>query len=284
MRPQPRVPKWALIFALAGTIIALAFALAGDARAQGFDRLDAHQPPDIGGNVPGAPGGDFLSWLYDNNWWILFLVTLTAAALLVHSLLNRDARQKRLQRDALEKLRRSLVDSCAATRGPAKAVWLSGGPSDPPVRLGRYAGHHRSVETVWIAYRTWFLGRARLVAANPVDVSGLDAPELVVRAISLNHTRNLGFAVPDVHNARQRADWTRVARRDLADAEAFAEEWKAYYSRAVDNALAFYDAMNAAEDRSFLRQEVTRSQDERTETMLAPAPAPRPNPEAIENA
>lgn len=276
--------KWLVAVTAVGVLLALILTVAGDARAQGLDRLDAHQAPDLVGNAPGAPGGDFLSWLDENKWWMLFLATLAAAALLVYWFLSQDSRQKRLQRDALEKLRRSLIESCKATRGPAKSVWLAGGPSDPPVRLGRYAGHHRSVETVWIAYRTWLLGRARLVAVNPVDISGLDAPELVVRAIALNHTRSLGFAVPDVHDAIQRAEWTRVARRELPDAEAFAEAWKAYYARAVDNALAFFDAMNAAEDRSFLRQEVTRSQDERTETMLAPAPAPQPSQEATENA
>lgn len=146
--------------------------------------------------------------------------------------------------------------------------------------MGRYVGHHRSVEAVWIAYRTWILGRARIIALNPADIDGFDASEILIRGVGVNHTRSFGFAVPDVKNAQQRDEWGRGSGREIKDAEAFAEEWKAFYARAVDNALAFYDAMNAAEDRSFLRQEVTRSQDERTDTILGPAPPPAPKQEA----
>lgn len=283
MKTDAPPPRWAHVATLAGVLIAFTLAFVGDARAQSLDRLDAHTPPDLADSVPGD-GNGFLEWLDENKWWLLFGVTLLAAAFLAYYLLSGDSRHKKLQRDALEKLRKSLVESCKATRGPAKRVWLTGGPSDPPCRLGRYAGHHRSVETVWIAYRTWLLGQARVLAVNPADLASLDVPEIHIRAIAVNHTRSLGFAVPDVHNARQRADWARACRAELPDAEAFAEAWKHFYARAVDNALAFYDAMNAAEDRSFLRQEVTRSQDERTDTILAPAPQPAPTTEANNDA
>ncbi|MFA5862760.1 MAG: hypothetical protein WDA16_13800 [Candidatus Thermoplasmatota archaeon] len=269
-----RIPTWALVATLVGILLALALSFAGDARAQGFDRLDAHTPPDIPGQ--GTPDGGFLSWLDENKWWLLFATILGAVLLIASWLLNQDARHKKLQRDGLEKLRMGLVASCKATRGPAKSVWLTGSPRDPPSRVGRYRGHHRSVEAVWIAYATWLFGKTQLVAVNPVDLNGLDAPEIHVRAIAINQTRGFGFAVPDTHNATQRAEWAHSSPAPLATPVESAEAWKAYYARAVDNALAFYDAMNAAEDRSFLRQEVTRTPDELTETILAPAPQPAP--------
>lgn len=264
-------PRWCLIAMLAMVSIALALALVGNARAQGIDRLDAHQAPDVASQLPGS-GGGLLDWLDGHKWWLLFLTTLAAAALLVYWLLNQDARQKRLQRDALEKLRRSLVESCKATRGPAKTVWLTGSHRDPPSRIGRYRGHHRSVEAVWIAYATWLLGKTQLLAVNPVDLNGLDTPEIHIRAIAINQTRGFGFAVPDTHNTPQREAWARSTRTKIIAPGPFGEAWKAYYTRAIDNALAFYDAMNAAEDRSFLRQEVTRTPDELTDTITAPAP------------
>ncbi|MFA5861319.1 MAG: hypothetical protein WDA16_06445 [Candidatus Thermoplasmatota archaeon] len=264
---------------LLAILTVLAPFLAPVALAQGFEQLDAHAPPDVGAKV-GIGGSGLLGWLDENKWWVLLSLILFAAMVLAYWLINQDARQQRLQRDALEKLRRSLTESCKATRGPAKSVWLTGSPRDPPSRLGRYRGHHRSVEAVWIAYATWILGKTQLLGVNPVDLNGLDAPEVHIRAVAVNQTRGFGFAVPDTHNAIQREAWAASTRTRIPAAGAFAEAWKAYYSRAVDNALAFYDAMNAAEDRSFLRQEVTRTPDELTETITAPAPKMTPQEEA----
>lgn len=235
-----------------------------------FESLDAHQPPDLNQAAP-SPGQGLLDWLDENKAWILLGAGLLLVVLVIHWLLNQNVRSKRLQRDALEKLRKSLLESSRATRGPAKSIWLTGSPRDPPARLGRYAGHHRSVEAVWLAYKPWIFASRRILCVNPVDLNGLDAPEIHVRAIGVNVTRGLAYAVPDVHNDAQREAWSKTARRTIGGPEAFAEAWKAYYAAAVDNALAFYDAMNAMEDRSFLRQEVTRSRDEYTETLVAPA-------------
>jgi hypothetical protein len=272
-----QVPRWALVSSLAGVLIALALSLATDARAQSFDKLDAHNAPDLMQGAGGGTGG-LVGWLQDNKTTLLVLFGIFGAVLVLAWILRQNVKTKRLQRDALEKLRKSLLESCKATIGPAKRVWITGSPRDPPARLGRYAGHHRSVDNVWIAYRTWLFGSRRLLCANAADANNLDVEEINVRAIGVNMTRSFGYAVPDVHNSDQRLDWQNSTRLRLSTPDAFAEAWKAYYAHAVDNAIAFYDAMNAAEDRSFLRQEVTRSPDELTETLIAPA-TPTPKPE-----
>lgn len=264
-------PRWVIITALVGVLVSFTLALTTDARAQGLDRLDAHQPPDLTGAGSDGNGG-VLGWLDANKTWLLVAFAILGAVLVISWILRQNTSTKKLQRDALERLRLSLIESCKATQGPAKTVWTTGSPRDPPAKLGRYAGHYRSVETVWIAYRAWLFGKRRLVCVNPVDLNGLDAPELTIRAIGVNITRGIGTAVPDTHNPTQRADWADRLNIDLASADAFAEAWKTYYARAIDNAIAFYDALNAAEDRSFLRQEITRSQDELTETLVAPKP------------
>lgn len=262
---------------LVGPLVGLTMLLlAANAQAQGLDRLDAHNPPDLTQAASGD--GGFLGWLEENKTLLLVCFGIMGALLVAYWVLNQSSNTKRLQRDALEKLRKSLIESSKATRGPAKSLWLTGSPRDPPARLGRYVGHHRSVDAVWISYRTWLFGSRRLLCTNAADLNGLDVSEIHVRAIGVNVTRGLGYAVPDIHNAMQRADWQASVRKRLATPEAFSEAWKSYYAHAIDNAIAFYDAMNATEDRSFLRQEVTRSQDELTDTLVAPA-APAPQPE-----
>lgn len=220
--------------------------VAGLAHAQGLDRLDAHNPPDLA--QAASDDGGVLGWLEANKTLLLVCFGILGALLVAYWVLNQNTKTKRLQRDALEKLRKSLIESSKATRGPAKSVWLTGSPRDPPARLGRYAGHHRSVDAVWIAYRTWLFGARRLLCTNAADLNGLDAPEIHVRAIGVNVTRGLGYAVPDIHNNAQREDWQPSVRTRLRSPEAFAEAWKAYYAHAVDNAISFYDAMNAAEE------------------------------------
>lgn len=275
-RPPPR---WVLIAAILGVLVSFALAITTNARAQSLDRLDAHQAPDLTQAAPSSDGG-VMGWLDHNKTWLLLAFALLGAVLVVSWILRQNTSTKKLQRDALERLRQSLLESCKATRGPAKTVWTTGSPRDPPAKLGRYAGHYRSVEAVWVSYRTWLFGQRRLVCVNPVDLNGLDAPEVTLRAIAVNITRGLGTAVPDTHNSVQRQDWEERLRIRLATPEAFAEAWKAYYARAVDNAIAFYDAMNASEDRSFLRQEITRSQDELTETTTVAKPATTKSEEA----
>lgn len=273
-----QVPRWALLASLAGVLIAFALTLAADARAQGLDRLDAHNAPGVTQAAPN--GGGLVGWLQENKTTLLILFGVLGVVLVLLWILRQNPKTKRLQRDALEKLRKSLLDSAKATRGPAKSLWLTGSPRDPPARLGRYAGHHRSVDATWLAYRSWLFAPRRLICVNPCDLNGLDVPEIHVRAIGVNITRSLGYVVPDVHNAVQRAHWQRSIRAPLSTPEAFSHAWKAYYAHAVDNAIAFYDAMNATEDRSFLRQEVTRSQDELTETLIAPTKPTSQNEEA----
>lgn len=267
---------------LVGTLMGLTILLlTTNAQAQGLDRLDAHNPPDL---TQAASDGGILGWLEENTTLLLVCFGIMGALLVAYWVLNQSTNTKRLQRDALEKLRKSLIESSKATRGPAKTVWLTGSPRDPPARLGRYVGHHRSVDAVWIAYRTWLFGSRRLLCTNATDLNGLDVSEIHVRAIGLSVTRGLGYAVPDVHNAAQRADWQSSVGTRIATPEAFSGAWKSYYAHAVDNAIAFYDAMNAAEDRSFLRQEVTRSQDEITDTLVAPAPSAPQSEEGTANA
>lgn len=219
---------------------------------------------------PSTGTSGLTGWLGDNKWWLLTSLALAGVALILYLLLKSTSSSRRLQRDALVKLRKNLIESCKATRGPAKTIWLTGSPRDPPTKIGRYVGHHRAAEATWLAYRTWFFGKTHLLCTNPVDLSSLDAPELHVRGIAIRFSRDLAFATPDVHDARQREDWQRITKNQLASSEAFDEETKAYYARAVDNAIAFYDSLNAAEDRSFLRQEVTRGESERTETISIP--------------
>jgi len=270
------IPRWALLASLGGVLFALVLSLAATASAQGLDRLDAHAPPDLTQAAKGD--GGFLGWLQENKALLIACFGILGVILVISWLVGQGAKTKRLQRDALEKLRKSLLESCKATRGRAKRVWISGSPRDPVALLGRYAGHHRSVDVMWIAYRTWLFGLRRLLCTNPVDVIGLESTEIQIRAVGVNVTRGLGYAVPDVSDADQQADWRESARRPLRTQSEFSAAWKTYYAHAVDNAIAFYDAMNASEDRSFLRQEVTRSADELTETLVAPAqPTPQPD-------
>lgn len=270
------IPRWALVASLGGVLFALVLSLAASASAQGLDRLDAHSPPDL--TQAADNNGGFLGWLEDNKTLLIACFGILGLILVISWLVGQSAKTKRLQRDALEKLRKSLLESCKATRGRAKRVWISGSPRDPVALLGRYAGHHRSVDVMWIAYRTWLFGSRRILCTNPVDVLGFESSEIQIRAVGVNVTRGLGYAVPDVSDADQLADWRESARRPLQTQSEFSAAWKAYYAHAVDNAIAFYDAMNATEDRSFLRQEVTRSADELTETLVAPAQPP-PQPE-----
>lgn len=216
-------------------------------------------------------------WLGDNKWSLLACLAIAAIALVFYLIFKSASGSKRLQRDALEKLRMSLVESSRATRGPAKTVWLSGGPRDPPTRIGRYAGHHRALDATWIAYRTWLLGKTRILCVNPVDLDDLDASEVIVRGIALQQSRGISFALPDPNDPEQRAEWQAVTKRKLETNKELAEAAKEFFARAVDNAIAFYDSLNAAEDRSFIRQEVTRSEHERTETITVPTPHNKPD-------
>lgn len=241
--------------------------------------------PQINAAAPTAgssSSSSFFGFLDQNKWWILVGFALLGIGLILYYLLSNTTRSRRLQRDALEKLRKSLLESCRATRGPAKSVWLTGSPRDPTQRIGSYLGHHHGLECVWIAYRPGLFRKARVVCVNPVDLNGLDVPELHLRAKGLQVTRDLTFAVPDTHDPTERARWARTAGHELATSERANEAVKAYWSRAVDNAIAFYDALNAAEDRSFLRQEVTRSQNELTETITAPAQPTPPTGDTTE--
>lgn len=274
--------RWVLFLALVGVLLALMLALAANARAQGLDRLDAHTPPDLIGSK--EKGSGFVGWLEENKTLLLVCFGVLGALLVLVWLLGQNQNSKRLQRDALEKLRKSLIESCKATRGPAKRVLVAGSPRDPVSILGRYAGHHRSVDAMWIAYRPWLFGQRRLICTNPVDVVGLDADELQLRAVSVNVTRGLGYAVPDVSDDEQRRDWQSSTHLPIRNAEEFSAAWKAYYAHAIDNAIAFYDALNAVEDRSFLRQEVTRSREELTETIATASPQPASNQEASNDA
>lgn len=275
--PHSRHGNCPPITTLALAIITVTLTFAASAQAQGLDRLDAHNPPDL---LQGSQtDGGFLGWLQENKTLFLVSFGLFGVVLILYWIVNQNQKTKRLQRDALEKLRKSLLESCKATRsGAAKHVWTSGSDGDPPTRLGRYAGHHRSVDAVWIAYRPWLFATRSLLCVNPVDVNGVDVPDVQISAIGVNITRGFGYAVPNVMNPKRRAKWQASLHRDLPTPEAFSQAWKAYYAHAVDNAIAFYDAMNAAEDRSFLRQEVTRSPDELTETLIAPT-KPTPAPE-----
>lgn len=272
--PQPRP---ALVACLVLAMLALVLALAASASAQGLDRLDAHAPPDL--TQAAENNGGLLGWLQENKTLLIACFGILGLILVISWLVGQNAKTKRLQRDALEKLRKSLLESCKATRsGVAKRVWITGGREDPATRIGRYAGHHKSVDAVWIAYRPWLFASRRLLCVNPNDINGLDVSDIQVTACGVTVARGLGYAVPDVLNSKRRAIWQTGIRAALPTPEAFSLAWKAYYAHAVDNAIAFYDAMNATEDRSFLRQEVTRSPDELTETLVAPAqPTPQPD-------
>lgn len=272
---RPQAQRWALITSVAVALVALALSFMATAHAQGLDRLDAHQPPNL--VQPEKDKSGILGWLEENKTLLLVCFGVLGTILVLAWILGQNTKTKKLQRDAIEKLRKSLLESSKATRGPAKRVWITGSTRDEPSLLGRYAGHHRSVDATWIAYRTWLFGQRRLLCVNSVDVIGLATPDLHVRAIGVNVTRGLGYAVPDVTDEDVRREWQRSVRRRLDSPETFSVAWKAFYAKAVDNAIAFYDALNASEDRSFLRQEVTRSPDELTETIIAPAkPAPPP--------
>lgn len=111
-----------------------------------------------------------------------------------------------------------------------------------------------------------------------MDVASYDSPEIHIRGVGIHQARDITFATPDTHNPSAREDWRSVTGRTIDSPEDFAEAVKTYCASCVDNALSFYDSLNAAEDRSFLRQEVTRSQDELTETLTVPAqPLPKEN-------
>lgn len=212
----------------------------------------------------GAVGG-VADWLKTNAWWIIAGIVIVIATIIIIKLLGVTGK-KRLQRDALEKLRKALLKSAKRSRGPAKTVWLTGAPGDPPVKIGRYAGHFRGVDGCWIAYKPGLFAKAEVFVVNPVDLGPLDVREVHVRGLSLRLSRELGFVEIDPHDRVARSEWARSMGDHYASAQDYAEAAKDYYSRAVDNLIAFYDSLNAVEDRSFLRQEVTRSVEEVTET------------------
>jgi hypothetical protein len=233
-----------------------------------------------GSGISNAAGG-VGTWLSENAWWMITLVVGTLLFVFIWKLLQANQGRKKLQRDALEKLRRGLIKSAKRNKGPAKTIWLSGGPGHPPVKMGRYLGHLSTVELTWLCYRPHLFAHSEIFAVNPVDLGSLDVPEIQVRALSVQLVRELGFASPDVHDRTQRNEWARAQGEHYATPQEFAEAWKDYFSRAVDNAVAYYDSLNAIEDRSFLRQEVTRSPEEITETEVVTTKSPDdPQPDA----
>lgn len=225
------------------------------------------------GNAVSNVANGAADWLKTNAWWLIAAIVIVIATIIVIRLLGVQGK-KRLQRDALEKLRKALIKSAKRSRGPARTVWLSGSPGDPPVKVGRYKGHFRGVDAAWIAYKPSLLSKPEVFCANPVDLGPLDVPELHVRGLSLRLARDLGFVEVDPHDPVTRSEWAIRLNDHYATAEDFAEAVKDYYSRAVDNLVAFYDSLNAVEDRSFLRQEVTRSEVEVTETEEVATKAP----------
>lgn len=222
------------------------------------------------------------TWLSDNWWWLALSVAILVVLIIIFRSLGKGAKKTRLQRDALERYRNSLLHACRATRSSsAKSVWISGGTRDPAMRLGRYKGHHRGPEAIWVRYSPGLLRRDELLLFNPADLaSALDTREVHVKAISVSVVRDFCVAVPDPHDARERDAWAKATGRKARSAEEFVEAWKTYYQHVVDNGVSLIDASNAIEDRSYLRQEVTRSRDELTETIAVPEDAVAQKPEA----
>lgn len=239
-----------------------------------MESLNAHTPPDL----TSTQQQSFTDWISANSGWFTFAIAILLGVVLLVWILKNNQPTKKLQRDALEKMRKSLIASCRYTRGPARRLVLTGGARQPLAVLGRYKGHYLSVECVWFAYKPRLFSKTRLLCVNPVDVASYDSPEIHIRGVGVHQARDITFATPDTHNPSAREDWRAVTGRAIDSPEDFAEAVKTYYATCVDNALSFYDSLNAAEDRSFLRQEVTRSQDELTETLTVPAqPLPKEN-------
>ncbi|MEA3200097.1 MAG: hypothetical protein QOE90_1525 [Thermoplasmata archaeon] len=243
----------------------------------------ANDPPSQPSLTSGITGGidKATAWMSDHWIWIALLVIGFVLLLIFLSIRHADAK-KRLQRDALERLRKNVIHACRTNRARGiRTVWTTGSPSQPPVRLGKYKGHTRHLEAVWITYKPGLFQRVEALWANPVDVpTAYDGPELHVRALGVWHARDFSYAIPDAHDARERREWAKTTTAAVGSAQEFVEAVKRYYARAIDNAVAFFDALNAVEDRSYLRQEVTRGENEQTETLSVPAAAEDASPEA----
>lgn len=220
------------------------------------------------------------TWLSDHWVWIALIVVAIIILFIVLGMRRVDAKRK-LQRDAIERLRKNVILACKTNRAKGiKKVWTTGSPTQPPLCLGRYRGHTPHLDATWIAYKPGLFSRLEVCWVMPADItSAYDGRELSLRGLGVWHARDFAYLIPDAHDERERREWAKVLRIASLTPEDFVEAVKRFYARALDNAVAFHDAINAIEDRAYLRQEVTRGENERTETLSVPAQPNDPTPE-----
>ena len=211
------------------------------------------------------------------NWTSIALVVLVVAVLVFLLLyLGQKLPSKGLKRDGLEVFRRDMHKSAREAGLRGRKLWLTGSEHYPPVRLGRITGMCRDVEAQWYEYRRGLLSKPRLFVCNPDDVvTSHEGREVHVRALSVRHHRGVFAAVPDVHDPRVRATWSMTVGRELQEPGDLAEAWKEYVTTAIDNVVGLDESLLAAQDRHYLRQRVTYSDDEHpSETVVPQAPPP----------
>lgn len=248
--------------------------------------LAQQQPPSLfpgGGSSDGGNVGDALSdqWTTFTTWlgqnWVFILLVVVAVAALVFLLLwlGQKLPTKGLRRDGLEVFRRDMLRSNTALDVRGKSLWLTGNELLPAQRLGRLKGYCRDVEGMWYAYKRGLFGKVQLLLCNADDIAtSHEGREVHVRAVSVRYHRGVYCAVPDVHDPRERAIWTVTVGRELGEPGDLAEAWKEYITTAIDNVVGLDESLLAAQDRHYLRQRVTYSDDEHPAETSVPQPPP----------
>lgn len=220
------------------------------------------------------------TFLNDNLGWIALAVFLFLVLLVLVWALKDRQDKKRLQRDALLRYAVEAAETCKLNRQRGiRSLHTTGNGVERPRRLGKYRGHADRLDVMVASFGGGFFRKPRVFHFNRCDLaSTLEGPQLLVRAVSVDLYNGILVATPDVHDARQRADWAPSLGRRIDDPAEFAEAVKAFYWRAVDNAIARMAAHSMSEDQEFMVREATRGRDERTDTVevartTKPAPA-----------
>lgn len=248
----------------------------------------APNPGSVGDSLR-AQWDTFWAWVHDNFPTILLAVILVLLLVLLILWLSQRLPQKGLKRDALEIFRRDMLASTRAAEVRGKTLWLTGNEIFPPIRVGRLVGYTRDVEALWYGVKRGLFAKPELICCNPDDLaSSHEGREIHVRGVGLRHHRGAYFVVPDVHDPRERAIWTRAAGtheataaaadrapRALETASDLAEFFKEYFTSAVDSIVMVDSSLVATEDVHFLRRYVTLGKHEYpSETLVTKAAPP----------
>ena len=232
-------------------------------------------------------GGSITTWITDHKWWLLAAMLLAILAVLLLANLRARAAARMIQRDALEVAHRDLAASLRLTVLPgAKRLWLTGTPRVAGYKLGRIRGGGPHVEAYCFAFAPRLLSRTQKAFVTPkAIVSALDVPDVHVSAVFPVHHRGFTFLAPDFHDATHAERWADALNlKPAATSAEFAEAFKAWMARVVDNIIAVDASLTAAQKRQFLREITSYASWEIARgtggTPVATTQAPPPEPSA----